>query len=225
MNALLVIAKRPAPGHTKTRLTPPLTPEQAAQLYECFLQDTLAVVRAVPNVTRLINYAPLEAEAYFRALAPDFGLVPQVGEDLGQRLDNALTHCLTSGGFARAVIMDSDSPTLPSAHLAQAFTALDEADVVLGPCEDGGYYLIGLKQPTPALTRQVEMSTPRVLDDTLALASQLRLTTALLPTWFDVDTHAELNRLEAELAAHPNGSAPATRAGLARFSQLPHQAL
>jgi hypothetical protein len=218
MNALLVIAKRPTPGQTKTRLTPPLTPEQAAQLYECFLQDTLAVVREVPNVTRLINFAPLDEETYFRALAPDFGLVPQVGADLGQRLDNALTHCLTTGGFARAVIMDSDSPTLPCEYLAQAFLLLEQADVVLGPCDDGGYYLIGLNRPAPALTRQVEMSTPRVLQETLALAARLGLTTALLPTWYDVDTHAELNRLRAELATHRHGSAPATRRYLANFS-------
>lgn len=215
MHSLLVIAKRPAPGQTKTRLTPPLTPEQAAELYECFLKDTLAVVREVPNVTRLINYAPLEAENYFRALAPDFSLVPQVGADLGERLDNALAYCLTVGGFSRAVIMDSDSPTLPSEFLAQAFELLDDADVVLGPCEDGGYYLIGLKQPTPALTRQVEMSTPRVLQETLTLAKQLQLKTALLPTWYDVDTYAELSRLRAELAVDYNASAPITRAYLA----------
>lgn len=175
-------------------------------------------MREVPNVTRLINYAPLEAEAYFRALAPDFGLVPQTGTNLGERLDNALTHCLTSGGFHKAIIMDSDSPTLPCEYLAQAFALLEMADVVLGPCEDGGYYLIGLKQPTPALTRQVEMSTPHVLEDTLALAASLRLTTALLPTWYDVDTHAELNRLRAELALHPKNVAPATRAYLANLS-------
>jgi hypothetical protein len=215
MHALLVIAKRPAPGQTKTRLTPPLSPEQAAQLYECFLSDTLAVARAAPDVTRLINYAPDEAKDYFRALAPDFGLVPQIGADLGERLDNALTHCL-SDGFTRAVIMDSDSPTLPAAHLAQAFHALEEADVVLGPCDDGGYYLIGLKRPAPRLTREVMMSTPHVLRDTLALARRLRLKTALLPTWYDVDTSAELSRLRSELAAHPNGAAPATRAFLAR---------
>jgi hypothetical protein len=215
MHALLVIAKRPAPGQTKTRLTPPLSPEQAAQLYECFLSDTLAVARAAPDVTRLINYAPDEAKGYFRALAPDFGLVPQIGADLGERLDNALTHCL-SDGFTRAVIMDSDSPTLPVAHLTQAFQALEEADVVLGPCDDGGYYLIGLKRPAPRLTREVTMSTPHVLRDTLALARRLRLKTALLPTWYDVDTSAELSRLQSELVAHPNGAAPATRAFLAR---------
>ena len=213
MNALLVIAKRPAPGQTKTRLTPPLSPEQAARLYEAFLLDTLETVCAVPNVTRLINYAPHDEAAYFAAFAPGFGLVPQVGADLGERLDHALTHTLTQG-FHRAVIMDSDSPTLPACHLEQAFNALDHADVVLGPCEDGGYYLIGLKQPAPHLTRGVQMSTPNVLRDTLALAHDCGLTTALLPMWYDVDTVQELNRLQTELHRAAETAAPYTRAAL-----------
>lgn len=213
MYALLVIAKRPAPGQTKTRLTPPLTPEQAAELYECFLRDTLDVVRAVPDVTRLINFAPWGAADYFAHLAPDFGRVPQVGVDLGERLDNALTYCL-SDGFTRAVIMDSDSPTLPTKYVRKAFTALEAADVVLGPCEDGGYYLIGLKRPAPRLTRAVPMSTPNVLRDTLAIAAEESLTVALLPAWYDVDTAQELQRLQTELLGHPNCAAPATRAFL-----------
>ena len=89
-NALLVIAKRPTPGQTKTRLTPPLTAEQAAALYECFLVDTLDLVRRVPAMDPLIAYLPAEARAYFAALAPDFGLVLQEGAGLGERLDNAL---------------------------------------------------------------------------------------------------------------------------------------
>jgi len=152
MKALLVVSKRPTPGQTKTRLTPPLTPEQAAQLYESFLRDTLDLIRRVPGVRPIIAYLPEGAEAYFRGLAPDFDLLPQVGDDLGARLDNALTHCL-SDGFRQAVIMDSDSPTLPAEFLTQAFAALDRADTVIGPCDDGGYYLIGLKRPAPRLLR------------------------------------------------------------------------
>lgn len=219
MNALLVIAKRPAPGQTKTRLTPPLSPEQAAQLYECFLKDTLAVARAVPGAARLINYAPADEAGYFAALAPDFGRVPQVGADLGERLDHALTHCLVDG-FRRAVIMDSDSPTLPAAYLAQAFEALETADVVLGPCEDGGYYLIGLTRPQPRLLREVRMSTPRVLADTLALARQAGLRVALLPRWYDVDTAVELERLRADLDQGRPG-APHTHRFLSALGQAP----
>src|SRR5205823_4594654 len=127
-------------------------------LYECFLRDTLDVARAVPGVTRLVHYAPDAAAGYFEQLAPDFGLRPQVGDNLGQRLDQVLAGCL-SDGFEQAVIMDSDSPTLPAAYVEGAFASLEAADVVLGPCEDGGYYLIGLKRPQPRLLREVQMST------------------------------------------------------------------
>jgi rSAM/selenodomain-associated transferase 1 len=208
--ALLVVAKRPAPGQTKTRLTPPLEPDQAAQLYECLLLDTLELARAVPEVEPMIAYAPQEEHEYFHELAPGLKLIPQTGDNLGERLDNALTYCLQHG-FSRAVIMDSDSPTLPSAYLARAFEELGAAEVVLGPCEDGGYYLIGLTQPQPRLLREVKMSTPHVTRDTLALAEEEGLRVALLPSWYDVDTLDELERLQRELRSASNGLARRTR--------------
>ena len=215
--ALLVIAKRPAPGHTKTRLSPTLLPAQAADLYECFLRDTLDVSRAVPAVTRFVHYSPDNAWDYFQQLAPDFELRPQVGADLGERLDQVLTGCLADG-FQQAVIMDSDSPTLPPAYVERAFSSLESADVVLGPCEDGGYYLIGLKAPQPRLLREVPMSTAAVLRDTMALAAQAGLRVALLPSWYDVDTAVELERLRQDLAGRSNGSAPHTRAYLSQLA-------
>jgi len=113
------------------------------------------------------------------------------------------------------VVIDSDSPTLPAEYLGMAFAALDGvADVVLGPCDDGGYYLIGLKRPQPRLLREVQMSTPFVVRDTLALASELGLRVALLPQWYDVDTVAELNRLRVELRETPTQVARHTRAFL-----------
>jgi hypothetical protein len=196
---LMVVAKQPAAGQTKTRLCPPLTGETAAALYECFLRDTLQIMRMALNVTPTIVYLPDDAADYFRNLAPDFVLMRQQGADLGERLDNLLTAALKQGAQA-AVVIDSDSPTLPAAYLNEAFACLAEgADVVLGPCEDGGYYLIGLKEPQPRLLREVTMSTSTVLRDTLRIAQELRLQVALLPTWYDVDTAAELQRLHQEL--------------------------
>lgn len=208
------MAKRPAPGKTKTRLTPPLSPERAADLYERLLQDSLDIARAVPNVTRWIAFAPEDADEYFRRLAPDFKLLPQVGTDLGERLDAALSHCLANGS-TRAVIMDSDSPTLPTTFVTSAIEGLEEADVTLGPCEDGGYYLIGLKQPQPRLLRNVQMSTSHVLRDTLAAAHEAGLRVSLLPTWHDVDTGEELEKLRRELGESGNDTAPHTREFLA----------
>ena len=196
-NALIVVAKRPAPGKTKTRLSPPLTPELASALYESFLFDTLDQMRQVIDAHHVIAY--LDERDYFQRIAPDFELAPQNGHDLGERLDHALTSCL-SRGYERAVIMDSDSPTLPPAYLSEAFNALaDGADVVLGPCDDGGYYLIGIKKPRPRLLREVQMSTPTVTADTIALAEQEGLCVNLLPIWYDVDDAASLIRLMKEV--------------------------
>jgi len=198
-NALIVVAKRPAPGNTKTRLSPPLSPVQASTLYECFLADTLDQMRLVDGADRVIAYLPADARGYFHNLAPDFQLIQQEGADLGARLDNALNWYL-SRGYDYAVIMDSDSPTLPARHLSLAFSCLaDGSDVVLGPCVDGGYYLIGCNQPVPRLLREVRMSTPTVAADTIRLANEDGLILSQLPTWYDVDDGISLARLVDEI--------------------------
>jgi len=216
--ALLVVAKRPTPGQTKTRLSPPLSGEQAAALYACFLRDTLDIVRAAQKLcdfVPIISYAPEGAEAYFRELAPDFELLLQNGADLSQRLHHATAYCLTVGGYEQAVIMDSDSPTLPADCLRAAFAELDNADVTLGTCDDGGYYLIGLKAPASHLFLGVTMSTPQVVTDTLACAAKDGLTVARLPEWYDIDYVADIRRLVAELDNLPLEIAQHTRVFLA----------
>ncbi len=220
MNALIVVAKRPASGQTKTRLSPPLSPNQAAALYECFLRDTLDLVRRVPAVKPVVAYLPHEAETYFAQLAPEFERIPQIGDDLGARLDQAVTRYLNQG-YARVAIMNSDGPTLPLAHLKAAFVALaDHVDVVLGPSEDGGYYLIGMKRPIPRLLRDVPMSTSHVMADTLALAEAEGLCVKLLLPWYDVDDAESLRRLKAELTTAPAHVAPHTRSFLRTTSLL-----
>jgi hypothetical protein len=217
---LLVVAKQPAAGQTKTRLCPPLTAETAARLYTSFLSDTLEIMRRVDGVRRAIAYLPADADGYFRRLAPDMALTPQQGQSLGERLDHLLTEALANGA-QQAVVMDSDSPTLPPAYVAQAFAKLGEgAEVVLGPCRDGGYYLIGMKRPHPRLLREVQMSTPDVLRDTLTLADELGVRVALLPKWYDVDTAAELAELRAELANAPHEVAPHTRRFLDELTMI-----
>lgn len=209
-NGLLVMAKRPSPGHTKTRLTPHLSPEEAAILYECFLKDVVGKVADLTEISPFLAYAPNTAVAYFQSLAPTFGLIPQRGERLGDRLAFVMQRCQAEG-MTQVVAMNSDSPTLPAAYLRESFAKLanPEVDVVLGPCEDGGYYLIGWKRPYPRLVREVQMSTPHVLTDTLALANGMNLRVALLPSWYDVDSAEELLRLRQELAEQP-GLAPHT---------------
>lgn len=185
-------------------------------LYECFLRDTLDLARQVSGALPAIAYLPEGERHYFSRLAPDFRLLLQDGPDLGHRLDNALTHYLRIG-YRNAVIMDSDSPTLPANCLASAFAMLEDGtDVVLGPCDDGGYYLIGLKRPSPRLLREVRMSTPRVTADTLAVAAEEGLKVGLLPAWYDVDDYQSLRRLFADLTIAPESKARYTRRYLAQ---------
>jgi rSAM/selenodomain-associated transferase 1 len=209
----MVVAKEPSVGRTKTRLSPPLRSQQATDLYRCLLLDTLELMRRVKGVQPIVAYLPPEAGPFFRRFVPPgFDFVPQVGADLGERLDNVLTYCL-QGGYHQAVVMDSDSPTLPVAYLRQAFRELGDpnVDVVLGPCDDGGYYLIGLKSPCSALFRGIVMSTSTVVTETLARAQEQGLRAARLPRWYDVDTYEDLERLTEELLSQPDHLAQHTR--------------
>lgn len=208
--ALLIMAKRPLPGRTKTRLCPPLTPEQAAALYDCLLRDTVEVVGMVPNVTPYIAWAPHGDEAYFRQVAPGFRLIRQEGEGLSERLDHVLSQA-SAAGFEQVVAINSDSPDLPAPYLVEAFEHFNDPDldVVLGPTFDGGYYLIGWKRPNPRLVREVTMSTDLVLADTLSIARQEKLKVGLLPPWHDIDEVADVVHLRARLI---------NCAGVARFT-------
>ena len=200
--ALIVMAKQPRPGATKTRLVPRLTPEQAVALYECCLLDMLDLARGVPDVQTLIAVSPPESEGYFTEIAPDLAQLVQIGTSLGERLDSVLTQGLAMG-FDQVVAIGSDVPSLPSAHLTMAFAALgeDAVDIVLGPSEDGGYHLIGWEHPHPDLVRGVVMSTPSVLVDTLKIAESANLGVRLLPSWWDLDEPADLDRLIADVKA------------------------
>lgn len=196
---LAIMAKRPAPGHTKTRLIPRLGPDGAAEFYECLLLDTIDRAERAASVFDLTPVVALdtpESAGYFRAIAPDMVQVRQRGADLGARLDTVLSGCLDLGVEA-AFAIGSDSPDVPEANLAEAFAVLDrvDVDVVLGPATDGGYYLIGWKRRWPAMVTEVTMSTPQVLTDTLKIADRLGARVALAPEWHDIDEPADLDRL------------------------------
>ena len=209
--AVVVLAKAPRAGGVKTRLCPPLSPAAAARLYRCFLLDTLDRVQALGGVTPAVAYAPRDARAFFAAARPGMLLVPQGGGDLGARMARVVERLL-GRGFAAVVILGADSPTLPGSHLRAAVRLLGSAaaDGVIGPSEDGGYYLIGLRAPCPALFAGVSWSTRRVLAQTLAKARRAGRRLRLLPAWYDVDTVADLHRLAGELR-RTRKSAPRTR--------------
>jgi rSAM/selenodomain-associated transferase 1 len=212
-NALIVVAKEPLPGLTKTRLCPPFSPDQAAEFYHCLMRDTLELVSRLEMAHHTLAYAPAGARSFFENLVPDgFELVLQRGADLGERLANGLAHHFELG-YGRVVIMNSDGPTLPLAHLEEAFTGLERADVTLGPGHDGGYYLIGMKVLYPGLFQEIAWSTERVIPQTMVVCRELGLAVHKLPEWYDVDVEADLNRLSRDLAREP-ASAPRTHAFL-----------
>src|SRR5262249_30799763 len=142
-NALVIVAKAPVVGQVKTRLCPPLSAAEAAELFRCFLGDTVERACTLPGTQVCLAFAPADSEALFRALLPfPLHYLPQRGDGLGERLVNIFAD-LVQQGFHKIVVMDSDSPTLPTAYLREAFVSLSDPsnDAVFGPCRDGGCYL------------------------------------------------------------------------------------
>lgn len=216
---LVMMAKQPEPGHTKTRLSPPLNLVEAATLYRCFLQDKLSIMQTIEIARPAIAYSPQEARGYFEQFAPDVLLVPQLGENLAQSLCNVFEVTL-SMGFEQVLAIDGDSPDLPAPYLREAFHALDDrqVDVALGPTDDGGYYAIGMRRLHTTLF-DVEMSTPSVYVDTLAQAERAGLKVASLARWYDVDRPEDLQRLQGSLASGAAERAPATAAFLEQLER------
>lgn len=211
---LVLMAKFPQPGRVKTRLVPPLTEAQSADLYHAFLQDKIAQMRGVAGVQRAIAYTPPAGRSYFAALAPGFILVEQAGPDLAARLTNLFDTSFT-GDVEQVIAIDGDTPTLPPDYLRRGFKVLEDpaVDVALGPCEDGGYYAIGMKRLHATLFN-VTVSTPHVTRDTLARAAEAGLSVHCLPEWWDVDRPDDLARLKVTLSAGRNANeftAPSTR--------------
>ncbi len=197
MYAVVIMAKAPAPNEVKTRLIPPLKAEEASNLYHNFLLDKIEQVKSI-EASRFISYTPETSEAFFRSIIPSgFSLINQEGADLGERLVN-VSNGLFAQGAEKVVILDSDTPNLPSDHIREALSRLDEVDVVLGPCEDGGYYLIGMRSFMPELFIGIPWSTSRVSELTIMKAHEAGLTISLLHGWYDIDTAIDLKRLKKD---------------------------
>lgn len=200
MNSLIVFVKAPVPGKVKTRLQIPLSSSQVAKVYEAFVRDTLECARLCGEAAVSIAYEPhprrpdltwlVDAPAWFR----------QSEGDLGARLIAAFDGAFRAGS-SKVVIIGSDCPELSPDLLSQAFARLDDAQAVLGPAEDGGYYLIGLRSPMPHLFERMEWSGPAVLKRTLDRLRQRGDNFRLLPIRSDVDTFGDLKALARRLAA------------------------
>jgi rSAM/selenodomain-associated transferase 1 len=212
--SLGVMARAPTPGRCKTRLAQALGAEGAARLYAAMLADSLAAFARI-GVSRLVVMAAPEDDgvATLRALAPKaWEVIAQEGEGLGARLAHAMKK-LGEGADAVALV-DSDSPTVPTDPIARALERLHgQKRALVGPCDDGGYYLVATTGIELGILRDIPWSTPGVMRATRTRCNELGLALEELPTWYDVDDTRDLERLRRELAEHPE-RAPRTAAVL-----------
>lgn len=214
--ALLLFAKAPRPGSVKTRLTPVLTPEEAAQLYKAFLQDVIQRVQVLEFEVR-VYLAPPIPEGRQDEVLGDTPIRRQKGPSLGARMEQAFQETLEEG-FEDVLLMGTDHPTLPISFLRQGARALQqERSVAIGPTEDGGFYLLGMNAFYPELFDDMSYSHSQVFSDTLARAGQTNAQITVLPQWYDVDTPPDIERLISDLQK-AKVNAPHTKRKLVQLS-------
>lgn len=192
-NALVIMAKAPIPGMVKTRLLSSMGVKEAADFYECLLKDTFEMAKRVRDVDRYIAYYPEGGGDYFNKTEMFIPLL-QRGSDLGERLINVFT-LLFSKGYLRVVVIGSDSPTLPQGYIEDAFKSLNQYPLVLGPCRDGGYYLLGMRVPFYRVFEEIPWGTSSVLKVTLERAKEGGYKIYLLPEWYDIDTIEDIEKI------------------------------
>jgi len=193
---ILFFTKWPEPGQVKTRLGMDIGSHHAARLYRLFVEDLSSQLRRMETNT-ICCYEPAAKKTSFRSwLGPDCDYVAQHGRNLGERLKNAFQWAFDQD-VAAAIVIGTDSPDLPEDYLYQAQAALEGEDTVIGPCHDGGYYLIGFRREMflPEAFEGIDWSTDRVCNQTKAIINANKRSLHLLPTWFDIDTRRDLDPL------------------------------
>ena len=207
-----IFAKHPLPGKCKTRLCPPLSFAEAADLYRCSLQETFARMQAADGVDLAICY--VGERSWFEQTFPGVFLLEQSGADLGARMATAL-HDFLQQGYRQALLIGSDSPDLPLSLIEQAVAGLQQAEVVLAPASDGGYVLIGERRHYPQLFENIPWSSAQVLAATLQRIKQHDIVSALLDGWEDLDDLPSLQRFL--LRSPQSDTAEYLRSRLARY--------
>jgi len=202
-----LFAKYWQPGQVKTRLAASLGAEQAAEIYRQFVLTMLRRFSACCDC-KLLVYAPPERGQEFKQSTPDgWQLEPQADGDLGRRMQQFFARRLEAG-CQRVVLLGSDSPNVPLEYVEQAFQRLRQCDVVLGPTDDGGYWLIGVSSDVPALFSDIPWSTPQVWPATINALQAAGVGYETLPAWYDVDRAEDLKRLIADLRADAGRDQP-----------------
>ena len=203
--ALIIFAKAPIPGEVKTRLCPPLTPDEAASLHGSLVLDAIERTKGLQGISLYVAGAPDLTHPFFKIMEGRYRarLLEQRGPDLGSRMRQAMQDAFDDG--AREVLLTgTDLPSLPRAHLVEALKLIKDHDLVLGPTADGGYYLIGLRRMMPDLFNGIAWSTPTVLADTRKKAEAAGLSLALLPECRDLDTLDDLKAFIGLIGKDPN---------------------
>jgi rSAM/selenodomain-associated transferase 1 len=192
-SALLLFAKAPEPGKTKTRLTPPLSRQEASRLQEAMILDLLEMTSAL-GVDRHLLASPDARHPFFQRISSELAIPckDQEGENLGERMERA-SRCFFDEGFEKVVIIGTDAPTLPVRFIDDAFRGLDRSPVVVGPSLDGGYYLIGLRERLFFLFEGIAWGSERVLAQTLEKINSTGIGCHLLPFWYDIDRETDLS--------------------------------
>jgi hypothetical protein len=195
--SLIIFAREPLPGRVKTRLAQVIGDQAATDFYAAMLEDTLEQASRLASVQPLMFWSLENSRMPILKHYPQLPMYAQQGNDLGERMATAFEQVFNNN-CSPCCIIGTDSPDLPSKYVLQAFEQLErnETDVVFGPAEDGGYYLIGLRQNCPGLFDSIPWSTSLVLEKNLRQAKRLGLRTSLLPTWYDIDTIDDLRRLD-----------------------------
>src|SRR5580704_13907482 len=214
---LVIMAKAPRPGMVKTRLAQRIPVGAVTELYRCLLDDTLALARSLGNIEVAIMCPAADAETLTQLGQGAVRVVAQKGEGLAAGLTSVFAH-FTAGGHRHVVAFNSDSPHLPASVLGSAFEALADHDVVVGPTNDGGYYLVGAKAAHPALFDGDGMGTKSALDALLGRARGLQLSVGFTDLFYDIDVESDLTRLAEELRLDP-ARAPRTAAWLKHWGE------
>ncbi len=197
--ALIIFTRVPIEGRVKTRLSPPLDADEAAEIQRCFLQDILDTAAHADRCEIVVAYTPSDRRNLLKdVLTPLKPLVPQRGKDTGERMRNAFQDVFEKG-YERAVLIGTDIPTLPLRYINEAFELLDSREIVVGVNADGGYYLIGMQKPVKNVFEGIDWGTDRVLEQTFSRIEQKRLKLACLDVWYDVDTPEDLKFLKVHL--------------------------
>jgi rSAM/selenodomain-associated transferase 1 len=194
---LVIFGKAPIPGQVKTRLCPPLTGDEAATLQGTLVLDVVERSRAVERqLDRFLACSPSREHPFFKVMEGRHGvkLLDQVGPDVGARMAQVFEE-LFKLGYRKVVMVGTDVPTLQPSSLLEAHKLLDDHDLVLGPAQDGGYFLIGLTRPIPDLFQDIPWSTDQVRALTLKKAEALGLKVAQLAMGRDLDTVEDLTAL------------------------------